>query len=68
MSNFIKRNLADKDPKRGSKIESLLEGFKRKAELDASRGGLREGAREEQETAPRGLPPGFGFRRRTNHH
>ncbi len=62
MSNFIKKKLADKAPNRGSKIQRLLEGFKR----NAQRAEQREEA-QEQKPAPRGLPRGFAFRRRLNH-
>ena len=66
MSNFIKRNLADKAEKRGSKLERLLDGFGQNAERDALRAERREEAQEEREPAPRGLPRGFAFPRRIN--
>ncbi len=64
MSNFIKRELADKAPKRGSRIERLLNGFARNAQRAEQREEAQEG---QEESAPRGLPRGFAFRRRMNH-
>ena len=69
MSNFIKRNLADKVEKRGSKLERLLDDFNQDAERTAMRDAEREKAKEEEEedSSLRGLPRRFGFRRRMNH-
>ncbi len=66
VSNFIKRDLADKAEKRGSKLERLLDEFGQSAERDALRAERREEAQEEREPAPRALPAGFRFRRRIN--
>ena len=71
MSKFIRRNLLDKTPRRGSNFEQLLDGFRKRTEEEAEREEAREEARkgeqEEHEPGRRGLPSGFAFRRRMNH-
>jgi hypothetical protein len=66
MSNFIERNLLDKAGERGTKLGRLLEDLGRERARDER---LEAERNEEQEPkpAPRGLPAGFGFRRRLNH-
>lgn len=67
VSNFIKRNLADKAVGRGSKIETLLAGLQQQRERDAMRAEQQQEETQDQKPMSRGLPRGFEFRRRMNH-
>ncbi len=65
MSNFIKRDIADKAGQPGTKLERLLGRFEQDRNREGAGGEHREEA-QEQKPSPRALPRGFQFRRRIN--